>query len=127
MANWHINDKREVHPCRAGSGNCRFGGDSGEDNHFSSRESAELSLALKDEEFSALGTRRKRSSVDLKDARPETRSAVEGLLKRGVSVATTKTLDGLPLGDFTHSEVDILEEDLKGLSLESLRKSKLPF
>lgn len=127
MANWHINDKGEVHPCRARSGNCRFGGASGEENHFSSRESAELSLAKKDGEYSALGTRRKRAPLDIGKAKTETRVAVETLLDKGVAVNTTKTLDGLPLGVARHSQVDILEEDLKGISLDVLKGKQRPF
>lgn len=40
---------------------------------------------------------------------------------------TTKTLDGLPLGAARHSQVDILEEDLKGISLDVLKGKQRPF
>lgn len=40
MAKYHINDKGEAGVCRAKT-KCRFGGSSGVDNHFESREAAE--------------------------------------------------------------------------------------
>lgn len=127
MANWHINTKGEVHPCRAKPGNCRFGGATGEENHFSSKEDAELSLAKKNLDYSALGTRKKRSTINIGKANTETLAAVETLVDKGLAVSSAKTLDALQPATGRYSEVDILEEDLKGLSLDVLKSKKRPF
>jgi len=38
---YHINELEEVKPCRAIKGKCPFGGETGQDNHFSSKKEAE--------------------------------------------------------------------------------------
>jgi len=127
LTKWHINDKGEVHPCKARPGNCRFGGQTGDKNHFSSKEGAELYLAKGNSGFSELGTRRKRVQIEIGAAKPETKAAVETLLERGVAVSATKSLDGLTAATPSRSsEVDILDDDLKGITLESV-KAHRPF
>ncbi len=124
---WHINDKGEVHPCKARLGNCRFGGQTGDKNHFSSREGAELYLAKGNSGFSELGTKRKRVTVEIGAVKPETKAAVETLLDRGLAVSATSSLEGLTSATPSRSsEVDILEDDLEGISLESI-KARRPF
>lgn len=125
MSNWHINNKGEVHPCRARPGHCRFGGTSGKENHFSSKEQAEKISAQSAGSFSILGTQRKR--INIGKANTDTIKAVSSLVERGVSVSSVATLDRLPLEAKEHSEVDILEDDIRGLSLQGVRRAGRPF
>lgn len=122
---WHINTKGEVGKCSAQS-KCPFGGETGSDNHFTSQEAAELFLAKGSKTFSALGTKRKRPRVAIGRVKPETRSAVEDLLDAGVRVSAPKSLDTMNGASPNTSSVDILDESLGALSLESIRKNR-PF
>lgn len=123
---WHINGKQEVGKCSVTTGTCPFGGDSGTENHFTSQEAAELFLAKGNKKFSALGTRRKRPRVAIGRVKPETRSAVEDLLDSGVRVSAPKSLDNLNETSLNTSSVDILDESLEGVTLETVRKNR-PF
>lgn len=123
---WHINLSNEVGRCSANTKKCPFGGDSGQDNHFDSEEAAELFLARNNKEFSALGTKNKRRRVPLGRVKPETRTAVEGLLDAGMNVSSTKSLDNLDSTSTDTSAVDILDESLPGISLDAIRANR-PF
>ncbi len=124
---WHINSKGGVYPCRARAGKCPLGGATGQENHFSSQEAAELYLAKSSNSFSALGTKRKKLSIEIGDVKDETKAAIEGLLNKGVSVSAPSGLQDLSNSTPTRaSEVDILDEDLKGISIEKIRSLR-PF
>jgi len=126
LTRWHINAKQEVGKCNATVGTCPFGGASGTENHFASQEAAEVFLAKSNPGFSPLGTKTKRRRVPLGRVKPETRSAVEDLLDAGVRVNAPKSLDNLNGTSLNTSSVDILDESLEGVSLESIRKNR-PF
>jgi len=64
MVKWHINDKGEVGRCSATKGNCPFGGATGLENHYSSREEAEKVTASSMEGFSNLGTASKKRPTE---------------------------------------------------------------
>lgn len=64
MAKWHINGSGEVGRCTATKRRCPFGGASGEENHFSSREKAEEAAAARFETYSTLGGTTKKQRND---------------------------------------------------------------
>lgn len=64
MIKWHINDKGEVGRCSATKGKCPFGGASGLENHYSSREEAVKEAASTMAGFSNLGTSSKKRPTE---------------------------------------------------------------
>ena len=86
MIKWHINDKGEVGRCSATKGNCPFGGASGLENHYSSREEAVKTVASSMDGFSNLGTASKKQSNDL--FKRNTESLRKSLVDFGVKNST---------------------------------------
>lgn len=124
MANkWHVNEEGRVLPCEAEVRDCGLRGNS---PHFDNKEDAEHWIAQKDEGYSAFGTRRG-NSVKIGNASRDTREAVRKLLEKGIVVHSAKTIDQIPLTPLELSEIDILEEDLRGVSLEKLKSGAKPF
>lgn len=77
MIKWHINDKGEVGRCSATKGKCPFGGASGLENHYSSREEAEKFVASSMAGFSTLGTSsKKRPTESFKTTRDTLRKSL---------------------------------------------------
>jgi len=97
MTKWHINGNGEVGRCSATKGKCPFGGASGLENHYSSREEAEKFVASSMAGFSSLGTAsKKRQTESFQNTKTALRKA---LVSYGVSknadlpdVATTNEL-----------------------------------
>jgi len=97
MTKWHINGNGEVGRCTATKGKCPFGGASGLENHYSSREEAEKIVASSMADFSSLGTAsKKRQTESFQNTKTALRKA---LVSYGVSksadlpdVATTNEL-----------------------------------
>jgi hypothetical protein len=87
MVKWHINDKGEVGRCSATKGNCPFGGDTGLENHYGSREEAEKSVASSMEGFSNLGTAsKKRPTESFQSTKTAIRSS---LVEFGIAKTTS--------------------------------------
>lgn len=123
---WHINDVQKVMPCDAAPGTCRFGKGSEEPRHFASEAEGELFLAKKDSSFSPIGTRRRKAAkpvVNVEKASVGTKTAVNKLVEKGFSVGTARSLEEVGVSS---SQIDILDEDLRGISLDTVKKN-LPF
>jgi len=120
---WHVNEENRVLPCEAEVRGC--GVKSGLP-HFDSKEQAELWIAKQDEGYSAFGTQRG-NSVKIGNANSETRAAVRKLLEKGIVVHSAKTIEQIPLAPLELSEIDILEEEVRGVPLEKLKSGSRPF
>lgn len=184
MAKYHINGDGEVKPCRAKMGNCRFGGESGNDNHFGDINQAREAAAKKfQENFPSISSNTKtvsperfsqvkeeiqkalvayggvQKNSDLASVsstneiiakwfdgdnssykafrrlisddtlKPESKRSVGTLITKGLTVNNSVSIDklnkSLDESKFSNSEIDLLDEPVKGIDLESITNGSL--
>lgn len=119
MAKFHINNRGEVKPCQA-KVRCRFGGASGQENHFTSQEAAAAALQRN------YGTKYGVSPTAL---RKTSLPSLQDLAARGVPVnhVTSVRSHTFPPSQGV-STVDILDESMTPGFMEDLRGGNLhPF
>lgn len=84
MIKWHINDSGEVGRCSATKAKCPFGGASGLENHYSSREEAVRFAASSMDGFSDLGTASKKRPTEFQTTKDSLRKSLidYGVMKK---------------------------------------------
>lgn len=117
---YHINSNGEVKPCRATKTKCRFGGASGIESHYETREEAEKAISKK---YSSQANKSFTKNKVSKDAK----SILGELKDNGVRVKNIKTITEHNFNrgkNFDISNVDVIDEKLPNNFMEDLKLGK---
>lgn len=119
MAKFHINNNGEAKACHA-KVRCRFGGESGNENHFASMDAAEAESQKRLEKMYGKVT----GGVKKSDLSEGAKSALAKLYNDGVRIQHVESIAAAKLRkpSTTVSDVDVLDEKPSPDLLASIRR-----
>lgn len=119
MAKFHINNNGEAKACHA-KVRCRFGGESGNENHFASMDAAETASQKRLEQMYGKVT----GGVKKSDLSDSTKTALAKLYNEGVRIQHVDSIAATTLKkpSSTVSDVDLLDEKPSPDLLASIRR-----